>query len=101
MRRGESWRDDLDLTRRWHRHVQLGARHALDKRMCGPRALLELQLPPLDLQIVPAIVEPLELYEQLTGTVLGIDRPRRRAQYSKPQPQHEQIQHFGIEQAHR
>ena len=54
-----SWSDDLDLLGRRHRHVQLGAGDALDKRMRGPRALLELQLSPLDLEVVA--LRPLSL----------------------------------------
>ena len=51
-----SWRDQLDLRRRRHRHLELRARHALDERVRRPGALLELQLAPLDFELVaPAL----------------------------------------------
>ena len=51
--------------------LQPGARHALDERVRGPGALLELQLAPLDLELVAPAVQPLELDEELARAVLA------------------------------
>src|SRR5882762_9099718 len=63
VRCAPSWDDDLDLLRGRHRHVELGARDALDEGMGGPGTLLELQLAPFDFQVVAARVQSLELDE--------------------------------------
>src|SRR6185437_15696917 len=83
-----SWGDDLDLLGRRHRHVELRARDALHKCMRGPCALLELQLPPLDLEVVALAVQPFQLNEQLACAVLAIDRARRRTERRQPQHRH-------------
>ena len=75
---------DLDLLRRRRRHVQLGAGDALDERVRRPGALLELQLAPLDFEVVALPVEPLELDEQLARAVLAVDRTGGRTQRREP-----------------
>ncbi len=61
-----SWRDDLDFFGGRHRHVKLRGGDTLDKRLRGPGALLELQLTPLDFEVIPAGIQSLELNEHLT-----------------------------------
>src|SRR5262249_31687027 len=80
-----SLRHQLDVFRRRRRHLQPGARHPLDERMRGPGALLELQLAPLDLEIVALVVEPLQLHEELARAVLRIDRARGGAEGGDPE----------------
>src|SRR2546426_1166275 len=45
--------------------MELRARDAFNEGVSGPGALLELQLAPLDFQVVPAGIQPLELDEHL------------------------------------
>ena len=80
-----SWRDDLDFFGGRHRHVKLRGGDTLDKRLRGPGALLELQLTPLDFEVVPAGIQLLELNEHLTRAVLAVNRARSRTQRSDPQ----------------
>ena len=65
--------------------MQLRARDALDEGMGGPGALLELQLTPLDFQVVPAPIQGLELHEQRARAVLAVDRTGGRAERRHPQ----------------
>src|SRR5690349_15974381 len=80
-----SWRDDLNLARRRHRHAQLLARDAFDESMRRPRALLQLQLTPLDLEVVALVVEAFELDEQLTSAMLRVDGARSGGEHAEPQ----------------
>jgi hypothetical protein len=41
--------------------MELRARYAFNEGVRGPSALLELQLPPLDLEVVTAGIQPFEL----------------------------------------
>src|SRR5262245_17265383 len=80
-----SWRDELDFSR-WRRlHVQLGAGDSLDERVRRPRALLELQLTPLDLQRVALAVHALERHEQLARAMLRVDGAGGGEQHAGPQ----------------
>ena len=65
------------------RHMQLRARDALDEGVGRPGALLELQLSPLDLQVVAARVERLELDEQRRARG-ACSRSRRRRSRAPP-----------------
>src|SRR5262249_14673903 len=80
-----SWGDDLDLFGRRHCHVELCVRHAFDECVRGPGALLQLQLAPLDLEVVTARVQPFELDKHLARAMLDVDRARGRLQRSNPQ----------------
>src|SRR5205807_1351013 len=83
-----SWGDDLDLLRGRHRHMEPRARDALDESVGGPCALLELQLPPLDLQIVAPRVQSLELDEERPRAMLAVDRSGGGAERRQPQQRH-------------
>jgi len=50
--------------------VELGAGDPFNKGVSRPGALFELELPPLDLQIVAARVQPFELDEHLARAML-------------------------------
>jgi len=56
--------------------MELRARHAFNERVRGPSALLELQLPPLDLEVVTARFQTLELDKHLAGAMLEVNRGR-------------------------
>src|SRR5579862_9319308 len=95
-----SWGDDLDFLRRRHLHVELGGGDTLDKRLRGPGALLELQLAPLDFQVIPASVQLLELDEHLTCAVFAVNRTRGRAEGSDPENRNNEKEHFAAEEVH-
>src|SRR5256886_13998503 len=80
--------DDLDLLRGRHRHMEPRARDALDESVGGPCALLELQLAPLDLQIVAPRVQSLELDEERARAMLAVDRSGGGAERRQPQQRH-------------
>jgi hypothetical protein len=86
---------DLDGLRRRRRHAQLGARDALDEGMRRPGTLLELQLPPLDVEVVAAGVQALKLDEELARAVLAVDRARGAAEHAQPQRQNDDRQERG------
>ena len=73
-----SWRHDHDVFGRGHAHVELFAGDALDERMGGPGTLLELQLAPLNVEVVALGAQLLELDEELTRAEGAIDGARRR-----------------------
>ena len=64
--------------------MELGTRDAFNERVRRPRTLLELELSPLDFEIVATSAQPLELNEQLARTVLAINRGRSRPQRPDP-----------------
>src|SRR5215831_1505716 len=55
--------------------VQALARERFDPRMRRPRALLDLEAAPIDLQLILLAVERLELDEELPGTMLRARDP--------------------------
>src|SRR5688572_10191748 len=89
-----SRRHQLDVLRRRHGHLEPGAGDILDEGMCGPGTLLELQLAPLDFQVVAFHVEPLQLDEQVARPVLGVDSPRGRRECRGPQDRNRDEQQF-------
>src|SRR5579863_7495134 len=100
MNAGSSWRDDFNLFRRRHRHVQFLGRHLLDKGVLGPRALLELELAPLDVEVVAVRIQLLELHEHLTRAVLAVNRARGRAERPEPEDRDCEQEHLAGEKIH-
>lgn len=80
--------------------MELGARDTLDEGLGGPGALLELQLSPLDLEVVPASIQLLELDEQLPRAMFAIDRARSRGERPEPENQYDQDERFATEDFH-
>src|SRR5262249_47180029 len=85
----------------WGGHVQLGAGDALDEGVRRPGTLLELQLPPFDLERVAPIVEPLELDEQLARAMLRVDGARGGGEHRNPERGNDDRQEFRREESHR
>src|SRR5512139_2116747 len=57
--------------------------------MRGPGALLQLQLAPLDVEVVSAIGELLQLVEAVAGFLLAVDDAERRHEHRDPEHSHQ------------
>src|SRR5690606_12963704 len=86
-----SWRDDAHFIRTRNHHPQTDSGRLLDTPMRRPRALLELQLPPLDLERIALRGERLHLNEQSARLVARPDDRDRRGEQACPQQRHRKL----------
>jgi hypothetical protein len=80
--------------------MEFSAGDALDEGMGGPGALLELQLTPLDFQVVPACIQLLELDEHLACAMLAVHGTRSRPEGRHPEDRHDQDKYFAAQNVH-
>src|SRR2546423_15210837 len=67
--------------------------------MSGPGALLELQLPPFDLEVVATRFQAFELDKHLAGAMLDVHRSRGRPERADPQNR-QRNQHYSLAGSH-
>ena len=76
---------DAKFGRLRRHHAEVIVRDALDAAMRSPRALLELQLAPLDVEVVARRRELLQLAETVARLLLAVDDAEGGREHHHPQ----------------